>query len=68
MYITSTDDHAVHDIMMILYMICNIPWMLGGIAITPSSRVQVLRKRYELCVLLLANSDLVSDSKLIATG
>ncbi|KDR76390.1 hypothetical protein GALMADRAFT_226084 [Galerina marginata CBS 339.88] len=44
-YITSSDDHDVHDFMMILYMVCNIPWMLLGIATTPVARVAVRRKR-----------------------
>ena len=44
-YITSSDDHDIHDFMMILYMVCNIPWMLVGIATTPRSRPSVLRKR-----------------------
>ncbi|KAG6909998.1 hypothetical protein DXG01_013998 [Tephrocybe rancida] len=35
-YITSNDDHDVHDVFMITYMVCNIPWMLGGIACTLS--------------------------------
>ncbi|KAA1467420.1 hypothetical protein DENSPDRAFT_792681 [Dentipellis sp. KUC8613] len=26
-YITSNDDHDVHDVLMILYIVCNIPWM-----------------------------------------
>lgn len=52
-YITSSDDHDIHDVMMILYMVCNIPWMLGGIATTPTARVGVLRKRYRLSILLL---------------
>ena len=42
-YITSNDDHDVHDIMMITYMVCNIPWMVGGILSTPTSTVR--RKR-----------------------
>ncbi|KAI0048975.1 hypothetical protein FA95DRAFT_1604785 [Auriscalpium vulgare] len=29
-YITSSDDHDVHDVLMILYIACNIPWMWGG--------------------------------------
>ncbi|KAG5646112.1 hypothetical protein DXG03_004351 [Asterophora parasitica] len=33
-YITSSDDHDIHDIFMIMYMVCNIPWMVGGIACT----------------------------------
>ncbi|KAH9481549.1 Protein cwh43 [Psilocybe cubensis] len=44
-YITSSDDHDVHDFMMILYMVCNIPWMLLGIACTPPARTSVRRKR-----------------------
>ncbi|TFK40056.1 Frag1/DRAM/Sfk1 family-domain-containing protein [Crucibulum laeve] len=44
-YITSSDDHDVHDVMMILYMVCNIPWMLGGIASTPVKSMGVRRKR-----------------------
>ncbi|KAG5716861.1 Protein cwh43 [Termitomyces sp. T112] len=35
-YITSSDDHDVHDAFMITYMVCNLPWMLGSIACTPS--------------------------------
>ncbi|KAF5382105.1 hypothetical protein D9615_004235 [Tricholomella constricta] len=42
-YITSNDDHDVHDIFMITYMVCNIPWMVGGIACTPSG--SSVRKR-----------------------
>jgi hypothetical protein len=28
-YITSTDDHLTHDIAMILYLLCTLPWQLG---------------------------------------
>lgn len=45
MYITSSDDHDVHDVFMITYMVCNLPWMLGGIACTPSG-TPVRTKRY----------------------
>ncbi|KAJ7127156.1 Frag1/DRAM/Sfk1 family-domain-containing protein [Mycena epipterygia] len=41
-YITSSDDHAVHDFFMISYMVLNIPWMLGGIVCAP---VQTRRRR-----------------------
>ncbi|KAF9466466.1 Frag1/DRAM/Sfk1 family-domain-containing protein [Collybia nuda] len=44
-YITSNDDHDVHDIFMITYMVCNIPWMLGGISCTPTEQASVRRKR-----------------------
>lgn len=45
-YVTSTDDHDIHDVMMIIYIICNIPWMLVGYATTPSARVQVRKQRF----------------------
>ena len=45
-YITSEDDHDAHDILMITYIVCNIPWMLGGIICTPKGeRWAVQRKR-----------------------
>ncbi|KAF9007648.1 Frag1/DRAM/Sfk1 family-domain-containing protein [Cyathus striatus] len=44
-YITSSDDHDIHDIMMITYMVCNIPWMIGGIRATPLKSSVVRRKR-----------------------
>ncbi|KAK0235644.1 Frag1/DRAM/Sfk1 family-domain-containing protein [Armillaria nabsnona] len=44
-YITSSDDHDVHDFFMITYMVCNIPWMLGGIACTPQQSTRIRKKR-----------------------
>lgn len=44
-YITSSDDHDAHDVFMITYMVCNIPWMLGGIACTAKERVGVRSRR-----------------------
>lgn len=41
-YITSTDDHDVHDVFMILYMVCNLPWMIGGVLY---SRRRTVRRR-----------------------
>lgn len=35
MYITSNDDHDAHDVLMISYIVMNIPWMWGSIACTP---------------------------------
>ena len=49
-YITSSDDHDVHDFMMILYIVCNIPWMLLGIVTTPISRRSVRKKRFRFCL------------------
>lgn len=45
MYITSNDDHDVHDVLMILYILCNVPWMLGGIHCTPAGHTESRRKR-----------------------
>ncbi|KAF9565170.1 hypothetical protein CPC08DRAFT_704709 [Agrocybe pediades] len=44
-YITSTDNHDIHDFMMILYIVCNVPWMLGGIATTPVAQASARKKR-----------------------
>ncbi|KAG1725361.1 uncharacterized protein EDB91DRAFT_1239861 [Suillus paluster] len=29
------DDHDVHDVLMIAYILCNVPWMWGGVLCTP---------------------------------
>ncbi|KAK1229087.1 Protein cwh43, partial [Marasmius sp. AFHP31] len=47
-YITSSDDHDVHDICMIGYIVLNIPWMVGGILSTPLEYASVRRKRVVL--------------------
>ncbi|KAI9462145.1 Frag1/DRAM/Sfk1 family-domain-containing protein [Russula earlei] len=41
-YITSSDDHDAHDILMILYIVLNLPWMFGNIQL---SRGNVRRRR-----------------------
>lgn len=28
-YITSTDDHLTHDVCMVLYLLCTLPWQIG---------------------------------------
>jgi hypothetical protein len=28
-YITSTDDHLTHDICMVVYLLCTLPWQVG---------------------------------------
>ncbi|KAI9567300.1 Frag1/DRAM/Sfk1 family-domain-containing protein [Boletus coccyginus] len=45
-YITSNDDHDAHDVLMVLYIVCNVPWMLGGIMTTPTNHVQVRKRRF----------------------
>ena len=34
-YVTSTDDHGFHDITMIGYLLCTLPWTLGVISMSP---------------------------------
>lgn len=71
MYITSSDDHDVHDVFMLTYIgahpifspvrlqqlritwlimivVLNIPWMVGGIYCTPKENVASLRRRLVL--------------------
>jgi hypothetical protein len=33
-YITSSDDHDIHDVLMVLYIILNLPWMLVNIRLS----------------------------------
>lgn len=47
-YITSTDDHDAHDVLMISYIVLNLPWMFGTLACTPVQHAYVRRKRYAL--------------------
>ncbi|KAI0774993.1 Frag1/DRAM/Sfk1 family-domain-containing protein [Trametes elegans] len=44
-YITSSDDHDVHDVLMIGYIVLNIPWMFGSTAFTPQSHAASRRRR-----------------------
>ncbi|CUA75942.1 Protein cwh43 [Schizosaccharomyces pombe 972h-] [Rhizoctonia solani] len=44
-YITSSDDHDAHDVLMILYVVCNLPWMLGSISYTPQGYHASRRQR-----------------------
>ena len=37
-YITSSDDHDVHDIAMIVYLVATLPWMVGTLFIGSSSK------------------------------
>ncbi|KAI9311698.1 Frag1/DRAM/Sfk1 family-domain-containing protein [Dichotomocladium elegans] len=44
-YITSTDDHLTHDVTMILYLVCTLPWQLGVLYTSPSNNVQAIKWR-----------------------
>ncbi|CAE6515195.1 unnamed protein product [Rhizoctonia solani] len=46
-YITSSDDHDAHDVLMILYVVCNLPWMIGSISYTPQG-YHASRKRRKI--------------------
>ena len=45
MFITSSDDHDVHDVLMITYIVLNIPWMFGSLSCTPTSHTAARRRR-----------------------
>ena len=47
-YITSSDDHDVHDVLMILYIVLNLPWMFGNIRL---SQGEARRQRCVLAIL-----------------
>ncbi|KAG0152416.1 hypothetical protein CROQUDRAFT_55760 [Cronartium quercuum f. sp. fusiforme G11] len=36
-YVTSSEDHNLHDVMMISYLVLTIPWQWGSIYLSPSS-------------------------------
>ncbi|KAI9270749.1 hypothetical protein BDA99DRAFT_434279, partial [Phascolomyces articulosus] len=44
-YITSTDDHLTHDITMIVYLVCTLPWQLGVIYTSARNNPQALKWR-----------------------
>jgi hypothetical protein len=51
-YITSSDDHDIHDVLMILYIVLNLPWMFGNIRL---SKGKIRRQRYlPICHKLLS--------------
>ncbi|KAI6104798.1 Frag1/DRAM/Sfk1 family-domain-containing protein [Pisolithus croceorrhizus] len=54
-YITSNDDHDVHDVLMILYILCNVPWMLGGIYCTPTGHMESRKRRKLIATLFFVS-------------
>ncbi|EJU04855.1 hypothetical protein DACRYDRAFT_20468 [Dacryopinax primogenitus] len=44
-YISSTDDHDAHDVLMITYVVLTLPWMLGCIACSPPGKSASGRQR-----------------------
>jgi hypothetical protein len=45
-YVTSTDDHDFHDITMIGYLLCTLPWTLGIISLSPPNARAVKLRKY----------------------
>ncbi|KAK3489877.1 Frag1/DRAM/Sfk1 family-domain-containing protein [Neurospora crassa] len=45
-YITSTDDHDWHDILMILYIVFTIPWTTGCIALSPPNAKAIKYRKW----------------------
>ncbi|KAH6845664.1 Frag1/DRAM/Sfk1 family-domain-containing protein [Chaetomium sp. MPI-CAGE-AT-0009] len=45
-YITSTDDHDWHDILMIAYIVFTIPWTTGCIALSPANPKAIKYRKY----------------------
>ncbi|KAI1797457.1 Frag1/DRAM/Sfk1 family-domain-containing protein [Ganoderma leucocontextum] len=44
-FITSSDDHDVHDVLMIAYIVLNLPWMFGSLAVTPANHIAARSRR-----------------------
>jgi hypothetical protein len=45
-YITSTDDHDWHDILMISYIVATLPWTTGCIALSPPNPTAIKYRKY----------------------
>jgi len=45
-YITSTDDHGWHDILMISYLVITIPWTVGCLALSPPNAKAIKYRKY----------------------
>jgi len=45
-YITSTDDHDWHDILMISYIVATLPWTTGCIALSPPNPRAITLRKY----------------------
>ncbi|QIX00360.1 hypothetical protein AMS68_005877 [Peltaster fructicola] len=45
-YVTSTDDHAWHDVFMISYLVATLPWTLGCLALSPPNPRTIQLRKY----------------------
>ncbi|KAJ2891481.1 hypothetical protein MKZ38_000325 [Zalerion maritima] len=48
-YITSTDDHDWHDILMVSYIIATLPWTIGCIYLSPPNARAIKYRKYLAC-------------------
>ncbi|KAI9288989.1 Frag1/DRAM/Sfk1 family-domain-containing protein [Umbelopsis sp. AD052] len=44
-YITSSDDHLTHDIAMVLYLLCTLPWQIGVLSTSDKKNPAAVRWR-----------------------
>lgn len=44
-YITSTDDHMTHDVAMVIYLLCTLPWQLGVLYTSPNANTAAIKRR-----------------------
>jgi hypothetical protein len=45
-YITSTDDHDWHDILMISYIVATLPWTIGCIMLSPPNPTTIRYRKF----------------------
>ncbi|KAF7728465.1 hypothetical protein EC973_006018 [Apophysomyces ossiformis] len=45
-YITSSDDHLIHDVAMILYLVCTLPWQLGVLKTSTNNAAALKWRRW----------------------
>lgn len=46
-YVTSSDDHGIHDFAMVIYLLCTVPHVIGTIKSAPQNPcAQKLRRRF----------------------
>lgn len=45
-FITSTDDHHIHDIAMVIYLLCTLPWQLGVLYTSPKNPIALKRRKF----------------------
>jgi hypothetical protein len=49
-YITSTDDHFAHDVSMVIYVLCTLPWQLGVLYSSSAASIAAKKWRRRLTI------------------